>query len=375
MRGTVLSALAMTRIGLNLLYLAPGDTGGTETYARALVPQLPAAWPDADWVAFAGRELAAEAPLAAGMRVVRVPVSSGTRFRRTAAEQTLLAAAIARERVDLVHSLGTTTPLLAAGPQVVTIHDVIYKHHPEAHAGLLTRGMALLVPAAARRASRIITPSHAVARDLETYLSVPAAKVDVVPEGPGTEPTAVPTPIEELRGRLGLPDGPFVLAVSARRPHKNLSRLIAAMRGLDATLVLPGYPTPFDAELKAEAAGAPVVFAGWVSESDLEGLYAAATCMVFPSLAEGFGLPVLEAMRRGVPVACSATTALGEIAGDAALTFDPESTEAIRDAIARLLGDPAARERLVALGHARAAGYSWQAAAIGTVASYRRALG
>jgi glycosyltransferase involved in cell wall biosynthesis len=365
----------MTRIGLNLLYLAPGDTGGTETYARALVPQLPAAWPDADWVVFAGRELAAEAPLAEGMQVVRLPVSSATRFRRTAAEQTLLAAAIARERVDLVHSLGTTTPLLAAGPQVVTIHDVIYKHHPEAHAGLLTRGMALLVPAAARRASRIIVPSHAVARDLEAYLSVPAAKVDLVPEGPGTEPTAEATPIAELRGRLGLPDGPLVLAVSARRPHKNLSRLIAAMRGLDATLVLPGYPTPFDEGLKAEAAGAPVVFAGWVSDSDLEGLYAAATCMAFPSLAEGFGLPVLEAMRRGVPVACSATTALGEIAGDAALTFDPESVGAIRDAIARLLGDPAERERLVALGHARVAGYSWRAAAIGTVESYRRALG
>jgi glycosyltransferase involved in cell wall biosynthesis len=126
--------------------------------------------------------------------------------------------------------------------------------------------------------------------------------------------------------------------------------------------------------LKAEAAGAPVVFAGWVSNADLEGLYAAATCMVFPSLAEGFGLPVLEAMRRGVPVACSSTTALGEVAGDAALTFDPESVDAIRVAIRTLLGDPAERERLVALGRARAAQFSWQAAAEGTVASYRRAL-
>jgi glycosyltransferase involved in cell wall biosynthesis len=165
-----------------------------------------------------------------------------------------------------------------------------------------------------------------------------------------------------------------VLAVSARRPHKNLSRLIEAMRGINATLVLPGYPTAFDEELEAEAQGAPVVFAGWVSDGDLEGLYAAATCMVFPSLAEGFGLPVLEAMRRGVPVACSSTTALGEVAGDAALTFDPESVEAIRSAVRTLLDDPAERARLIERGRARAAEFSWAAAAEGTVASYRRAL-
>jgi glycosyltransferase involved in cell wall biosynthesis len=364
----------MPRVGLNLLYLAPGDTGGTETYARALVPRLPEAWPEAEWVVFAGAELAGEPPLADGVRVVRLPVSSRTRVRRSAVEQTLLAGAIVRGRLDLLHSLGTTTPLLAPGPQVVTIHDVIYKHHPDAHPGVLTRGMQVLVPAAARRAQRIIVPSEAVAEDLQTYLGVGHEKVDVVPEGPGAEPVAEPSPEGELRRRLHLPGGPLVLAVSARRPHKNLSRLIEAMRGIDATLVLPGYPTAFDDELKAEAQGAPVVFAGWVSDADLEGLYAAATCMVFPSLAEGFGLPVLEAMRRGVPVACSSTTALGEVAGDAALTFDPESVDAIRAAIRTLLGDADERERLIARGRSRAAEFSWAAAAAGTVASYRRAL-
>src|SRR5215207_2818226 len=99
MRGTVPSDLAMTRVGLNLLYLAPGDTGGMETYARALVPRLPEAWPEAEWVVFAGNELAGEKGWADGMRVVRVPVSSHTRVRRTFAEQTLLAAAAVRERV------------------------------------------------------------------------------------------------------------------------------------------------------------------------------------------------------------------------------------------------------------------------------------
>jgi glycosyltransferase involved in cell wall biosynthesis len=364
----------MPRVGLNLLYLAPGDTGGTETYARGLVPRLAEAWPEAEWVVFAGSELAGERPLADGMPVVRLPVSSRTRVRRSAVEQTLLAGAIVRARLDLLHSLGTTTPLLAPGPQVVTIHDLIYKRHPDAHPGVLTRGMEVLVPAAARRAQRIIVPSEAVAEDLQTYLGIGHEKVDVVAEGPGAEPVAAVADESDLRARLGLPDGPLVLAVSARRPHKNLSRLIEAMRGINATLVLPGYPTAFDEELEAEAQGAPVVFAGWVSDGDLEGLYAAATCMVFPSLAEGFGLPVLEAMRRGVPVACSSTTALGEVAGDAALTFDPESVDAIRSAVRTLLDDPAERARLIERGRARAAEFSWAAAAEGTVASYRRAL-
>jgi glycosyltransferase involved in cell wall biosynthesis len=365
------------RIGLNLLYLAPGDTGGTEIYARALVPRLLEAWPEASWVAFTGTELGeemAERPWAPGLRVVRLPVSSGTRFRRTLAEQTLLAGAVARSRADLVHSLGTTTPVLAPARTVVTIHDVIYKRHPDTHAGVLTRGMALLVPLAARRARRIVVPARAPGEDLQAYLGTPAEKIDVVLSGPGLDIVAAPTPEPELRERLGLGGGPLVLSVSARRPHKNLGRLIDAMRGLDATLVVPGYPTGLDAALRDHAGSADVVFTGWLSDADLEGLYAASTLMAFPSLAEGFGLPVLEAMRRGLPVACSNTTSLPELAGDAALTFDPEDTEQITAAVSRLLADASLREALAERGRARAATFSWERAARETVASYRRAL-
>jgi glycosyltransferase involved in cell wall biosynthesis len=366
------------RIGLNLLYLAPGDTGGTEVYARALVPRLAEAWPEAEWTIFCGRELGAELrerPWAPGVRAVTLPVSSHTRVRRVAAEQALLPAAIARSRVDLVHSLASTTPILAPCRTVVTIHDVIYKRHPDAHAGLLTQGMALLVPAAARRANRIIVSAQAAGDDLQRYLGVPPGKIDVVPLGPGLEPDVAPTGEAELRERLGLGDGPLVLSVSARRPHKNLPRLIDAMRGVDATLVLPGYPTVFDEELRAHAADARVVFAGWVDDADLEGLYGAATLLAFPSLAEGFGLPVLEAMRRGLPVACSGTTSLPELVGDAALTFDPESTDAIRGSIVRLLGDAALRADLARRGRERAELFSWERTARGCVATYRRVLG
>jgi alpha-1,3-rhamnosyl/mannosyltransferase len=111
-----------------------------------------------------------------------------------------------------------------------------------------------------------------------------------------------------------------------------------------------------------------------VSDEDLEGLYRAASCLAFPSLVEGFGLPVLEAMRRGLPVACSGTTALPELAGDAALLFDPESTDAIAEAVGRLLADPALRERLAARGRDRAELFSWERTAHGVVETYKKAL-
>ena len=146
-----------------------------------------------------------------------------------------------------------------------------------------------------------------------------------------------------------------MLTVSAKRPHKNLKRLIEAMTQLpDAVLVVPGYPTSFEAELRAEAAASPVGsrirFTGWVDDATLDGLYRAATCFVFPSLAEGFGLPVLDALVRGVPVACSNASSIPEVAGEAAVYFDPVSTEAIADAVGQLLQDADLRARLSKAG-------------------------
>jgi glycosyltransferase involved in cell wall biosynthesis len=369
-------------IGLNLLFLAPHETGGMETYVRALVPALPDAFPDARFTVFAGRELAQEwrtAPWHPAMRLVAVPVSSRTRIRRTAGEQTLVAAAALRAGVDLLHSPGNTAPL--AGPRsVVTVMDVIYARYPETTTSVLAKGMRALLPAVCRRANRIVVPSHATANDLETLLGISAAKIDVVVLGPGLSAAPAPAPEPEVRDRLGLGDGPLVLSVSARRPHKNLPRLIQAIAQVpDVTLVLPGYPTPFDDDLRADAEAAGVAhrvaFCGWISDAELETLYVASRCLAFPSLAEGFGLPVLEAMARGLPVACSDATSLPEVAGDAALRFDPESVDAIAAAVRRLVTDDDLRADLSARGRAQAARFSWEATAAGTVASYRRALG
>jgi glycosyltransferase involved in cell wall biosynthesis len=173
-----------------------------------------------------------------------------------------------------------------------------------------------------------------------------------------------------------------VLSASAKRPHKNLARLLDALAGIPAErrpmLVVPGYPTPYEAELRKHAASAgvaaDVAWPAWLPAEDLEGLYALAECVVFPSLAEGFGLPVLEAMARGVPVACSDRSSLPEVAGDAALLFDPEDPTAIRIAMERLLGDGPLRASLERRGRERAEQFSWERTAELTVAAYGRAV-
>jgi glycosyltransferase involved in cell wall biosynthesis len=362
-------------VGLNALHLVPGETGGGETYVRRLVPALLEA--SARLTLFAGEEaypeLLAEA-WAGEATVVRVPVKARSRARRVAAEQALLPRAGRRARVDLLHNTLNTAPAFPTIPQVTTIHDVIYKRFPET-AGRLNIGVKLLVPLAARRSRRVVTVSQSSKDDIVAFLGVTPERVDVIPNGPGLAQAADPPSPAELRKRYSLGEAPIVLTVAAKRPHKNLGRLIEAVIRLDANAVLavPGFETQFEAGLRRQA-DERVRFLGWLDDRTLDGLYRAATCVVLPSLAEGFGLPVLEAMIRGVPVACSQGSALPEVAGDAALYFDPLDTGQIADAVRKLLGDGGLRERLREAGLERARGFSWEAAARATLESYERAL-
>ena len=371
-------------VGLNLVFLVPGATGGTEIYARELIPELVAAAPEVRFTAFVSREGAAArgAPWGDLIPQVTVPVRARNRLEWVRGEQQLLPRLASQAGVDLVHSLANTGPAWGRFRRVVTIHDLAYRLLPEAHLGLAGIGMRVVVPLAARRSQRIIVDAESTRDDLRRLLKVPPAKIDVVPLGIGARHRAEPLPEPELRSRLAAADRPIVLSVVAKRPHKNLMRLLGALALIPVErrplLVLPGYSTPHEDELRLHAAelgvAGDVRLLGWVDPAELEGLYAAAACFVFPSLYEGFGLPVLEAMTRGVPVACSAFGALGEVAGDAALHFDPESEPAIAAAIERLLVDLGEAERLRAAGRERAAQFSWAATAAGTLGCYERAL-
>lgn len=372
-------------IGLNLIFLVPGETGGMEVYARELIPALlEQAPPGTRFTAFVNRE-SAEAGDGPWMEIptVTVPVRAHNRVQWVLGEQLPLAPLAARAGVDVVHSLASTAPLWGPFRRVTTVHDLIYARFPDAHPGIRDRGMSVLVPAAVRRSHRVIAISRATRDDLVRMLGVDPARIDVVPNGFGRPAGVSPALAEaDTRARFALGRRRVLLSLSAKRPHKNLAALIDALARIPPErrplLVLPGYSTWHEAELRARAVQAGVAddvrFLGWLTGEEIEGLWGVADAFVFPSLYEGFGLPVLEAMARGVAVACSDTSSLPEVAGDAALLFDPRDTGAIATSIEQLLEDPELAGRLRALGRERARLFTWKRTARLTLDSYARAL-
>jgi glycosyltransferase involved in cell wall biosynthesis len=380
--GAVIDRALPPRIGINAVFLEP-RMGGLDTYVRALVPELVRAAPDTSFSVFCnprGRDYLAQEGWGDTVELVTHPLL-GRRGLKAASELTLLGV-LASRRVDLLHSAALTAPFATRAVNVVTLADVTWIVAPDPGEGATWRLWRTIVPPVARRADRVLALSDAGARHIVEYLHVPRERIDVVPLAPGRRSEVEPTPAPELRARLGLGDGPVVLTVSAKRVNKNLMRLIEAMQHVvarwpDAVCVMPGNPTPHERDLRARAAElglrANVVFPEYVDASDLEGLYALAGCFVFASINEGFGIPILEAMRRGVPVACARASALPEVAGDAARYFDPYDVADIGNALVELLSDRALARDLAERGLRRQAEFTWEATAQKTLACYARA--
>ena len=364
------------RVAYNLLHLVPGETGGAEFYARRLLPALREADTGLEMTLFVGGAAASE-DWGDGVEVVPLRFDPTSRVRRVLAEQTLLPRAIRDSAPDLLHNLFNTAPAVTPVPQVTTIHDVIHHRHPDS--GLLALGLKAAIPLAARRSSRILTVSEASKTDIVRFLGVAADRIDVAPNGPGIREDVAGVAPDEVRRRFEVGNAPLIVTVAPSKPHKNIPRLVEALALLPhVVLGIPGYPAGGDAELDdlAEHLGLAdrLRRPGWVDEATLDGLYRAADCFVFPSLAEGFGLPVLEAMIRGVPVACSNATSLPEVAGEAALYFDPTDVEAIAVSVRRLLEDEELADELRAAGRERARRFSWEKAAARTLACYRKVV-
>jgi len=368
-------------VGLNLVFLVPGETGGMEVAAREMIPALVAGAPaDVRFTAFVNRD-AGLGPWGELIPTVEVPVSVRRRVEWVRGEQQLLPRLASRAGVDLLHSLGSTAPAWGRFRRVVTVHDLIYRHFPEAHAGLRSLGMRVLVPLAVRRSDRVIADSQATKDDLVELLHAPAERIDVVPLGVGvTATTAAPLDERELRERFNLGGRDVLLSLSAKRPHKNIGALLEACSLLEdpPILVLAGYPTAHERELRQRATALGIAedvrWPEWLEPAEVEAFWRIVPGFVFPSLYEGFGLPVLEAMARGVVVACSNASSLPEVAGNAALLFDPRDSRAIAAAIERLLAGGPAVEALRAAGRAQAERFSWARTAELTLQSYRHAV-
>lgn len=380
-------------VGLNALDLFPGRAGGIETYFRNLLAALQDLPPGDDrYTLLCLRPVAAELPVTSSAFRVREYAcgrpSAGWLLRRSllrAGGPDVLAPVVNRLRLDVVHHPFTTinTPGLRA-PAVLSFMDMQHEFFPENFTPAELRRRRRAYRASVAAAARVIAISNHVKGTLVNVYGVDPAKVDVVHFGSAPEfrPVDDPARIAAARRRHGL-ERPFLFYPAASWPHKNHVALLRALRLLldrgrfDGDLALSGIAREAHGVVGAEIARLGlrerVRILGYLPARELPDIYAAAELLVFPSLFEGFGLPLLEAMACGCPVVCSSATSLPEIAGEAALLFDPRSPEELAERIAEVLEQPETRRRLRAAGLARAAEFRWDRAARETVEVYRRA--
>jgi glycosyltransferase involved in cell wall biosynthesis len=313
----------------------------------------------------------------------------GLRLGKIWWEQAALQQACATSRVDLLHSPYFASPLRPTVPTVVTIHDVIPLVMPEYAKPLHTRLYMSLVSAAARKASAILTVSETSKRDIVRTLGIPAERVHVTYNATDSslQPVYNEAALEAVRDAHGI-TGDFLLYFGGFDVRKNVERLILAYQAalphfqrpcqlvIAGSLGLVGHPLYPDPRLLIHRLGleGKVIVTGKISEEEKPNLYSAATAFIFPSLYEGFGMPVLEAMACGAPVITSNLSSLPEVAGDAALLVDPTSLDEMAAAMVKLIDDPALREELKSRGLRRATQFSWEAAAAKTLEVYRQVV-
>lgn len=330
---------------------------GTEVYAREVARRLPGAASELRFVFYASRP--GDVP---GIDFTVLP---GTRLW----SQLRLPRELWHRRHDLLFVPSHVVPFLTPGPALTVVHDLAFERYPAAYSQAARQYLRLTTRWAERRCPRLLTVSQSTADDLVELHGVSPDRVTVVPLG-GGEPPACPGTPDAFRGRLvelGI-DRPFALNVGRVEPRKNqVTALRAIERRADMLLVCAG--PVIDTEMAARLRSPRCRLLGPVAETDLDALYTCAEALVFPSLYEGFGLPVLEAMRRGLPVVTAAVSSLPEVGGEAALYVnDPCDAEELAAAIERALGD---RLRLRDMGIAQASKFTWDRTAAGVAGVIR----
>lgn len=343
----------MIRIGVNALYVIPGGVGGTEIYLRNLLTALAEIDHANEYFVFTNRETGSDlVPSQDNFRQVPQPVRATLRPARILWEQSGLPAAARRHRVEVMLNPGFTCPWFASCPNVTVFHDLQHKRHPEFFRWFDLPFWNLLLWAAIRRSRSLIAVSRATQVDLLRYYGAPSRVIHH-----GVEPAFF-----EIAKRRE--PGNYLLCVSTLHPHKNLERLIRVYgEARDIPYLVIAGLRGFAAERLERQAGRHVRFTGWVPREELYELFRCARGFIFPSRFEGFGMPVLEAMAAGVPVACSDIPPLREIADGCAIFFDPDDDQRMHAAMARVLED----ESLVEAARARAMEFSWLAAAQATL--------
>jgi glycosyltransferase involved in cell wall biosynthesis len=357
------------RIGVNALYLLPGGVGGTEIYLRQLLRALAGIGSPHQYLVFTNRETGADlVPRSDQFEYCPQPVDAVNRASRILYEQLRLPLVLHSQQIDVLLNPGFTVPLATRIPCVTVFHDLQHARHPEHFRRFDLPFWRLLLWQAAKKSTHLIAVSEATRRDLLAYYRLSSDAVSVVTHGVEPEFLSLVRDRDEER--------PYILCVSTLHPHKNLDRLVRVFARLQPRhpqlrLVLAGmrgfHAEQIEKQIVDSGLAGSVELTGWIARESLYELYRRATLFIYPSTFEGFGMPVLEALGAGLPVACSDIPALHEVAGDAALFFHPEHDGEMIAALDQLLSDSSLAARYSAAGPARARLFTWPQAAQATL--------
>jgi len=369
------------RIGINARYLQSRQTG-IRNYLLNLLLKLKEIDSGNEYVLFFGSDKPVpEVVLDAGFEYDIPKMSTGTQALKFLWTHFYLPCAIKRKKIDLFHESSFIAPMFKKCPTVVTVHDVAYLYIPFCYTYRTRLYFEVLLTGSIRKSNVVIAVSESVKKDIVNNFSVSPDKIKVIYEGVDEMFRPIDDIVETEREKkiCGI-KGDFILVVSGVTPRKNLIRLIRAFKLLrdgkktNAQLVIVGEKAWWSEEIfrEAESCGDEddIIFCGYLPDKDLICLYNSAKVFVHPSLYEGFGLPILEAMACGCPVVASNVSSIPEICGGAALLVDPENVEGLADAVHRVMNDEFLRKSLIEKGIKRARKFSWKKTAEETLAVY-----
>jgi glycosyltransferase involved in cell wall biosynthesis len=369
------------RIGINTLFLIPQKVGGTETIVRGLIYGLSKIDTENEYVIFTNQENHETFKInTANFTKYLCNIPARLKLYRIFWEQVVLPAYVKKNKIDLLHSPGYVSPARIHSKTVVTIPDMQYWYYPQYFAKSRLWYWKYFIPLSARKADIITTLSNYSKKSIIDLLHVPSDKVVVTYPASkfiGTNRDAAQSK-QAVLDKYGIKNE-YILSVASLLPHKNLDRLIESFNLLtgriNQQLILVGLKTQgfdrFHTMLrKKNILSDKILILGYIPEEDLAVLYRSATLFVLPSLFEGFGIPLLEAMSFGCPIAASNRTCIPEIVDNAGVLFNPESTVVIADAIYSVISNQSVREDMVRKGYERVKEFTWEKMALDTLNAY-----
>lgn len=371
------------RIALNTLFFIPSKVGGTEIFLRNQIRELSELDGENKYFIFANKEnLSVYKDLPSNFTVINTGLSASNKVLRIFYEQLILPALLVYHKIDLLHSLGYTTPLITHCKKITSIFDLNYHFHPEDFGFLELMVYKILIPLGAIVSDKIIIFTNKSKTEMVKTLSVSQSKIEVVYPGVSEVFKNKVSKIENARflRKFSLKPG-YILSNAVSHPHKNLLSLVKSYNQIlnkhkdFPNLVLLGFAGREQGEISKfinenGTLKEKVIFTGWVDVTTVNSFYRNASLFVFPSVYEGFGLPLIEAMATGVPVITSKYSCIPEVVGNGAMVIDTKNVNKLSDTILKVIKDKRIRNSLIKKGIKRSQNFTWKNFGQGIIKAY-----